>query len=604
MGSCGEDKEERKVKKEEKTEIKNEVKSYQNHQMENENTNEHKQIPVNNKIKDENTNDHKQIPVNIQLKNEVDNENKKAELKNQPKKEEIKENKQIPVDNQLKNEVITGYKPIPLEILNKILKSVCKITIKSERGSNFGKGFFINYSDTLKLLLTNYHVINPSLENENIEIEIHNKKVMKLELKNRFCKYIEEPKDITIIEIKESDEIYNDIEFLDYDLNFIKNGYSIYKDVDIFSVVNPHGDDASCSSGKLINIYEYDFDHDISTNSEAVGCPILLLNNNIDLIKVMGIMKNLEGPKKLNRGIFIGEIFKEKLDLENKEKTEEKKENENIVPKTDKNLNKNSSNTQIPKEELEKLFKEYPPLKDGIDVKINGPIKDNDSIYLGEWDFSKNEKHGRGIQYFEEGTKYYGYFSQNKENIKGKLIYNNGDIYEGEFLDGLANGKGKYITIDGNIYEGDWKNDEKNGKGKEQWSDGSFYEGDYLNGQKHGNGKFIWPDGSSYEGEYVDNVINGYGYFIFADKRTYTGNWVNQNLEGKGVSTWPDGRKYEGEYKNNKKEGYGTYYWPGGKIYKGYWKNGKQDGDGEYYNPKNKTWKKGHWENGERIKWY
>jgi len=33
-----------------------------------------------------------------------------------------------------KNEVITGYKPIPLEILNKILKSVCKITKNLKKG--------------------------------------------------------------------------------------------------------------------------------------------------------------------------------------------------------------------------------------------------------------------------------------------------------------------------------------------------------------------------------------------------------------------------------------------------------------------------------------
>jgi len=75
-----------------------------------------------------------------------------------------------------KDEVITRYKPIPLEILNKILKSICKITIISENVYNFGNGFFINYSDSLKLLLTNYHIINQSLENENIEIEIHDKK--------------------------------------------------------------------------------------------------------------------------------------------------------------------------------------------------------------------------------------------------------------------------------------------------------------------------------------------------------------------------------------------------------------------------------------------
>ena len=60
----------------------------------------------------------------------------------------------------------------------------------------------------------------------------------------------------------------------------------------------------------------------------------------------------------------------------------------------------------------------------------------------------------------------------------------------------------------------------------------------------------------------------------------------------------------EGEYKNDLREGFGIFYWPNGKIDKGIWKNGKQDGDADYYNPKNKTWKKGYWENGKRIKWY
>ena len=40
---------------------------------------------------------------------------------------------------------------------------------------------------------------------------------MKLEFKDRYTKYIEKPKDIALIEIKEKDEIYNDIIFLLYD---------------------------------------------------------------------------------------------------------------------------------------------------------------------------------------------------------------------------------------------------------------------------------------------------------------------------------------------------------------------------------------------------
>ena len=53
---------------------------------------------------------------------------------------------------------------------------------------------------------------------------------MKLEFKNRIRKYMEQPKDISIIEIKESDEIYEDIEFLDYDLNYEKKGILYIKE--------------------------------------------------------------------------------------------------------------------------------------------------------------------------------------------------------------------------------------------------------------------------------------------------------------------------------------------------------------------------------------
>ena len=57
---------------------------------------------------------------------------------------------------------------------------------------------------------------------------------MKLNLKNRKINYFPKPKDITMIEIKNSDEIYNDILFLDYGLNFQKGYKNMYQNVTIF----------------------------------------------------------------------------------------------------------------------------------------------------------------------------------------------------------------------------------------------------------------------------------------------------------------------------------------------------------------------------------
>jgi len=213
------------------------------------------------------------------------------------------------------DEIIIGSKPIPIKIVNKVMKSICKIIIKAKENISYGTGFFLNYSEHKKYLMTCYHIINPSLENENIkiELELYNNKKMKLNFKNRFTKYLNKPKDITMIEIKESDEIYENIEFLNYDYNCIKYGYSIYEKVDIFSVEHPYGKDAVCASGIIKRIDDYEFEHSVSTNRGSSGCPIILLNDNINLIQVIGIHKGADTFKRINIGTFLGEILNEEV---------------------------------------------------------------------------------------------------------------------------------------------------------------------------------------------------------------------------------------------------------------------------------------------------
>ena len=102
-----------------------------------------------------------------------------------------------------------------------------------------------------------------------------------------------------MIEIKESDNIYKDNEFIDYDINYINRGYKIYENVDIFSIEHPYGDNAACAGGKIVKINEYEFDHDIPTDYGSSGCPIILLNNNINSIQVIGIHKEGDYIKKM-----------------------------------------------------------------------------------------------------------------------------------------------------------------------------------------------------------------------------------------------------------------------------------------------------------------
>ena len=98
----------------------------------------------------------------------------KSDLKNEIKQElksELKNELKICLKSEKECEAYTGHKPVPVKIITKVLGSICKITVETDKGKLYGTGFFMNYSDSLKCLLTNYHVINPSLENENIKIE-------------------------------------------------------------------------------------------------------------------------------------------------------------------------------------------------------------------------------------------------------------------------------------------------------------------------------------------------------------------------------------------------------------------------------------------------
>ena len=333
---------------------------------------------------------------------------------------------------------------------------------------------------------------------------------------------------------------------------------------------------------------------------------IELINNEITRIEeTIRANKDLENSIIKIQSNFRGMKIRSKLrDLE----LSQNNYNANVTSQSqiaEPNVFHQSTSNLITKKELENLLEEYPPLDDGIPVEIKGPLQfeNNNSLYYGEWDPANNMRHGRGIQLWDEGSKYFGYWIRDKANKKGKLIHNDGDIYEGEWLDDKPNGKGIYTHIDGTIYEGDWKDDKQHGIGKETWPDGAWYEGEYFEGKKHGKGKFHWADDSLYEGTFADNNINGEGEYIFSDQRKYIGSWVNNKLEGRGIFTWPDGRKYEGEYKNDKKDGFGLFTWNDGKQYRGYWKNGKQDGEGEFFFPNENIWRKGIWEKGKRKKW-
>ena len=132
---------------------------------------------------------------------------------------------------------------------------------------------------------------------------------MKLQLKNRIAKFYQRPLDITIIEIKMCDEMFNDIECLDYDNSFIEKGYEIYEKANVFAIEHPFGESAAYAGGTITRIDFYkgisQFYHNIPTGSGSSGAPIMLLHNN----KVIGVHLGKDYNEGFNFGCFIGEIF-------------------------------------------------------------------------------------------------------------------------------------------------------------------------------------------------------------------------------------------------------------------------------------------------------
>ena len=108
------------------------------------------------------------------------------------------------------------------------------------------------------------------------------------------------------------------------------------------------------------------------------------------------------------------------------------------------------ANSKITDEEISNLFDKYPPLNDGVPVELKQSVEyENRAIYYGEWKKNSNQRHGRGIQVWTDGSRYEGYWKEDKANVKGKLTHSDGDVYEGEWHEDKAHGYGVYTHIDG-----------------------------------------------------------------------------------------------------------------------------------------------------------
>ena len=218
-----------------------------------------------------------------------------------------------------KESILTGYPNIisyecTKKIMDQMEKKICKIKVGKEQGTGFfTKIPFPDKNNMLSVFITNNHIVDEKIlyrinTKININIEEENKS-KELNLNNR-KKYTNKEYDITIIEIKENDNIKNYLELDDIIIEDILNNYNKnnkYIDKTIYIIQYPEGE-LSVSYGILDNIYEdkkYNFNHKCSTRRGSSGSPILNINN-----KIIGIHK--EGCDDIyNIGTFLNYPIKE-----------------------------------------------------------------------------------------------------------------------------------------------------------------------------------------------------------------------------------------------------------------------------------------------------
>ena len=213
-------------------------------------------------------------------------------------------------------------KSMKLKTLNEVAKSLCKIHISKEQGTGFFLLINVSKEKILYMLVTAFHVIKNKTINKNKDIKIiiyNGKKEFNINMdKNKRLIVYDSIEDIIGIEIKEEDNIINNVKFLNYDINCKKDNYKNYLEEDAFILHHPENRDLECNSGKILTFIkgcDYEFEHNLDTERGSSGAPILLFENEKEGPKVIGMHKcypSGQNKLKTNIGNFI-DILIEKV---------------------------------------------------------------------------------------------------------------------------------------------------------------------------------------------------------------------------------------------------------------------------------------------------
>ena len=216
-------------------------------------------------------------------------------------------------DCQQEKKVNASPEPISLEgiqnILNQMKASVCRIYNIHEGTGYFTKIPFNN--KLIPVLITNNHVIDEKIIISKKEIPIYlNQKLRTIKIDEKRKRYTNKKLDITIIELKEEDNIK---EYLELDDNIITYFFSnekrnnpnyineTYLNKSIYILNNYEGNGIMASFGEPPKIKNWEINHKCNTEEGSSGSPILLIKNQ----KLIGVHFGYSKTYELNKGALI-----------------------------------------------------------------------------------------------------------------------------------------------------------------------------------------------------------------------------------------------------------------------------------------------------------
>ena len=174
-------------------------------------------------------------------------------------------------------------------ILSQMKNCICKLKINNKIGTGFFCKIPFKNNKMMKVLMTNYHILNEIYytQNKALYLNLNDEKELKvIDLTLERKRYFSKEYDLTLIELKDIDIDENNC--LDLDDNLFRDKINSYfKKKSVYILHYPFGKKAAVSYGFSIEIENSDIKHSCNTEHGSSGSPILNLSNN----KVIGIHK-------------------------------------------------------------------------------------------------------------------------------------------------------------------------------------------------------------------------------------------------------------------------------------------------------------------------